>query len=113
MVVRNTGGTTLTVTNIQRPAGINVQPSAFSLSAGDSLVVMVTASGQTVSGGLHYLSNDPDEPAWNQNVYVNNSSFPQVGSMAPDFTLQGTDGGTYTLSNMRGHVVFLEFGGGW
>ena len=34
----------------------------------------------------------------------------KVGDMAPDFTLQGTDGKTYTLSELRGrHVVLAWF----
>ncbi len=34
----------------------------------------------------------------------------KVGDMAPDFTLQATDGQTYTLSKLRGgHVVLAWF----
>ena len=32
-----------------------------------------------------------------------------VGSKAPDFTLNGTGGRTYTLSEYRGHTVVLVF----
>jgi hypothetical protein len=113
VIVRNTGGATLIVTNITHPNGINVLPDSFSLASGDSITVTVTATEQSVYGSLTYLSNDPDEATVNQFVYVNNTSFPQVGSLAPDFTLSGTDGNTYILSNLRGHIVFLEFGGGW
>ena len=35
---------------------------------------------------------------------------PQVGDLAPDFTLQASDGRTYTLSALRGrHVVLAWF----
>ena len=35
---------------------------------------------------------------------------PQVGDLAPDFTLQASDGQTYTLSKLRGkHVVLAWF----
>ena len=34
---------------------------------------------------------------------------PEVGKPAPDFTLQGTDGQTYTLSDLRGQYVVLEW----
>ncbi len=34
---------------------------------------------------------------------------PQVGEMAPDFTLPGTDGKSYTLSQMRGKHVVIAF----
>jgi len=33
----------------------------------------------------------------------------QVGDMAPDFTLPGSDGKQYTLSQMRGKHVVIAF----
>jgi hypothetical protein len=113
VVVRNSGGGTLNVTSISTPGGIDVQPSSFTLNSGDSIEVTITLTGASAYGSINYNSNDPDEPGFTQNVYANNSSFPQVGSMAPDFTLQGTDYNWYTLSDLTGNVIFLEFGGGW
>ena len=37
----------------------------------------------------------------------------KVGDIAPDFTLQMTDGSTFTLSEHRGKVVMLQFTAGW
>ena len=34
---------------------------------------------------------------------------PQVGDMAPDFTLPGSDGGYHTLSELRGKHVVIAF----
>ncbi len=34
---------------------------------------------------------------------------PQVGELAPDFTLPGTDGNSYTLSQLRGKHVVIAF----
>ena len=34
---------------------------------------------------------------------------PQVGDMAPDFTLPGSDGNTHTLSDLRGKHVVIAF----
>lgn len=34
---------------------------------------------------------------------------PEIGAPAPDFTLQGTDGETYTLSDLEGQYVVLEW----
>jgi peroxiredoxin Q/BCP len=34
---------------------------------------------------------------------------PEVGELAPDFTLKGTGGGAYTLSDERGNPVVLAF----
>jgi hypothetical protein len=113
VIVRNSGGATLNVTSISTPGGINVQPSSFSLASGDSIEVVITATGSTVYGSITYYTNDPDETTFIQYVYANNTSFPQAGSIAPDFTLEGTDGNWYTLSELRGNVIFLEFGGGW
>ena len=33
----------------------------------------------------------------------------KVGDMAPDFTLPGTDGKTYTMSKLKGHWVVLAW----
>ena len=37
----------------------------------------------------------------------------KVGDMAPDFTLQYTDGSMFTLSEQRGKVVMLQFTASW
>lgn len=114
IIVRNTGGAVLNVTSISAPAGIIPNPNSFSILAGDSQIVRITGSGTgSVSGLITYNSNDPDESGKIQEVYKNNTGFPQYGSLAPDFTLIGTDGRTYTLSQLRGKIVFLQFGGGW
>ena len=34
---------------------------------------------------------------------------PQVGDLAPDFTLAGSDGNTHTLSELRGKHVVIAF----
>lgn len=33
----------------------------------------------------------------------------KIGDMAPDFTLPGTDGQTYTLSKLRGKTIVLAW----
>lgn len=38
---------------------------------------------------------------------------PAVGALAPDFKLQSTDGRTMSLSDLRGHVVVLNFFATW
>jgi len=37
----------------------------------------------------------------------------EVGMAAPDFTAHKTDGGEFTLSDMRGQVVLIDFWGAW
>lgn len=113
VTVRNTGGGTLNVSSISTPSGITVSQSSFTLQPGTSIDLTMTADRNRVNGYVTYNCNDPNESNYRQYVYANNSSFPQAGSAAPNFNLQGTDGNWYSLANMRGNVVFLEFGGGW
>lgn len=50
----------------------------------------------------------------NENVMVyENEYIVKVGDMAPDFTLELTDGTIFTLSEQRGKVVMLQFTAGW
>ncbi|MFO7638880.1 MAG: hypothetical protein R6X14_06235 [bacterium] len=114
IVVRNTGAGTLTVTSVDAPGGITVAPPSFSVSAGDSLFVTVGAAGSDrVNAGIVFNSNDPHFPAYRVEVYKNNPGFPQAGSAAPDFNLQGTDSRWHRLSDYRGKVVYLQFGASW
>jgi hypothetical protein len=114
VVVRNTGAGTLNVTSVTAPAGIAANPAAFSVAAGDSQVVAVTATGSgAVRARMTFNCNDPDEPARTIEVYKNNTSFPQYGAAAPGFDLYGTDGLRHTLSSELGKVVYLDFGASW
>jgi hypothetical protein len=114
VIVRNTGSGVLNVTSIIIPSGISAYPISFLVQPGDSQLVSIQAyRTQTLRDSIIYLSNDPDEANKKQEVYRNNTGFPQYGSLAPDFTLLGTDGQNHTLSDYRGRVVYLEFGGAW
>jgi hypothetical protein len=114
VIVRNTGATVLDVTSLGFPTGITAESSSFAIPAGDSFLLRVSAAGSGQAGAaIIYTSNDPDERLWSQEVYKNNSGFPQYGSTAPDFTLQGSDGRSHTLSDYRGRVVYLIFGASW
>ena len=49
-----------------------------------------------------------------ENVIVyENEYIVKVGDVAPDFTLELTDGTSFTLSEHRGKVVMLQFTAGW
>ncbi len=112
--VRNTGAGPLEITDIQTPAEIAANPSTFVLAAGETEDVTITTTGTGGTWGrIFYYSDDPDEPISQQFVYKNNTHFPQIGSLAPDFTMQGTDHQAHTLSDYRGQVVYLEFGANW
>ncbi len=51
--------------------------------------------------------------AYAQDKVYENEYLVKVGDMAPDFTLELTDGSTFTLSEQRGKVVMLQFTAGW
>ena len=46
-------------------------------------------------------------------MVYDNEYLVKVGDIAPDFTLELTDGSTFTLSEHRGKVVMLQFTAGW
>lgn len=46
-------------------------------------------------------------------VVYENEYIVKVGDIAPDFTLELTDGTLFTLSEHRGKVVMLQFTAGW
>ena len=46
-------------------------------------------------------------------VVYENEYLVKVGDTAPDFTLELTDGSAFTLSELRGKVVMLQFTAGW
>jgi len=114
VIVRNGGEALLNVTVGNVPLSFDVDPQSFSLRPGASRRVRVRTSGtDTVNGTMDFYSNDPDEATFRQHVYKNNTTFPQVGSKAPDFALKDPDGFWHYLSDYRGRVVFLEFTGLW
>jgi hypothetical protein len=114
VVVRNTGAGALNVTSAVAPSGFTLDPDVFTVAAGDSQAVTVTATRTNgVRGLVTFNCNDPDEPARTIEVYMNNPAFPQSGSVAPDFNLRGTDGLWHSLSAERGKVVYLDFGASW
>ena len=46
-------------------------------------------------------------------MVYDNEYLVKVGDVAPDFTLELTDGSVFTLSEQRGKVVMLQFTAGW
>ncbi len=64
------------------------------------------SAAQPVSQSV--VENVKPEPVVYENEYI-----VKVGDIAPDFTLQLTDGTTFTLSEQRGKVVMLQFTAGW
>ena len=65
------------------------------------LIVLAAALG----GGWTWLSRVPEG--------LDDVPSPVAGRSAPDFTLQSLDGRTFTLSDLRGEVVILNFWATW
>jgi thioredoxin-dependent peroxiredoxin len=59
------------------------------------LTIAVAASALSTGAGAQQAVSGPPEL--------------KVGDMAPDFTLPGTDGQTYSLSKLRGKTVVLAW----
>jgi peroxiredoxin Q/BCP len=55
----------------------------------------------TLASGVLIALGALASPGWAQEL--------KVGDQAPDFTLPGTDGKTYTLSQLKGHWVVLAW----
>ncbi len=114
VIIRNTGAATLNVSSVNVPSGISVAQSSFTVPAGDSLFLRVTATGSgRVSGDITFNSNDPDESNHGLEVFKNNTGYPQYGAVAPDFNLESNAGPYHRLSDYRGKVVYLIFGASW
>jgi len=114
IVVRNNGSGSLAVDSALVPAGITVTPETFTLAPGETKLVTVSATTPNpLRNKIRWYSDDPDERIFTQFVYKSNTTFPQVGSVAPDFNLLGTDGEMHQLSDYQGKVVFLEFAAAW
>lgn len=114
IVVRNTGAAALNVTGTVSPNSIAVSPRSYSVLPGDSQIVTLTASGTNqVRNTIRLSCNDADETLRTFRVYKNNTAYPQIGSVAPDFTLLGTDGLTHSLSENQGRIVYIGFGASW
>lgn len=63
---------------------------------------------------LSFLLNCTESVAQDNMPHVyENEYLVKVGDTAPDFTLELTDGTSFTLSEQRGKVVMLQFTAGW
>ncbi len=66
--------------------------------------ILLAATGWLIISALFFsLSETVDAP----------TTAPKEGFLAPDFTLQDLNGQTYTLSELRGHPVLLNFWATW
>jgi peroxiredoxin len=70
-------------------------------------------TGELAAGPLTLSDLDANPVATVADPGVDPAVGPGVGRMAPDFTLQTLDGGTFRLSEQRGKPVVLNFWATW
>jgi peroxiredoxin len=86
-----------------KKSGFRVRPLDMALILGGIIVVAII-----VMSALSAPAETIDP-----NATISNSTKVPVGQPAPDFTLKGVDGNTYSLSAQKGKVVVLEFMATW
>jgi peroxiredoxin len=86
-----------------KKSGFRLRPLDMALILGGVIVVAII------------VMSAPNAPAQaiDPNATISNSAKVPVGQPAPDFTLQDTEGSSYTLSAQKGKVVVLEFMATW
>jgi hypothetical protein len=113
VTVTNMGRGTLELTGATVPGdNLSVIASTDSLASGESGTLTLTFTGGSVSGNLCISSNDPDG-AVTEIPLTSGVAQPPVGQDAPDFTVQGLDGNTYSVSEHLGEPIFLVFYASW
>ena len=84
--------------------------SRFDLATWAIMILMLIG----ILGVAACSSSSPDSSNNGQDVNANDlPPAPQVGRLAPDFTLSTLDGDSITLSDLRGKTVFINFWATW
>ena len=52
-------------------------------------------------------------PVPSANTSASSNALPQIGGLAPDFTMNDTEGKPFTLSSLRGKYVLVDFWASW
>ena len=74
----------------------------FILSA---IILAVSCSSRSSSGNVPLAEDDPDATYAVELI--------EAGAKAPDFSLTGLDGKTYTLADFKGKTVVVDFWASW
>lgn len=80
-----------------------------------SISLIVLAAAAIVLAAIHFIGKNNDKPAAIENTTAaaDTTTYVVAGDTAPDFTVEMLDGGTTTLSALRGKVVLLNFWATW
>ena len=87
-----------------------MKKSILSIMLGIALVSCGNAGKQTVATNE---TTQPVQETKQDTIVYEHEYIVKVGDIAPDFTLELTDGSQFTLSRHRGKVVMLQFTAGW
>ena len=112
--LRNHGSATGSLLGWEAPAeGVEVEVSATEVGPGEIAWMRLrwTAEG-TYEIPLCLSATDPQEPT-RELLLFTGDTYGHIGDPAPDFSLQGLDGETYTLSEQLGHPVVLAYFATW
>lgn len=90
---------------------LEVQDSEVSRQG--AVTMNVSFAGGELDSRLCILTSDPDQPVTEVRVHTGGVTHPDIGKIAPDFTLLDVDGKSYTLSDFRGHPVVLSYFATW
>ncbi|MBC8367834.1 hypothetical protein H8E52_10520 [bacterium] len=117
-VVENTGGFTLSVTEVRSfNSRFEIhEPAAFRIPAGGQHTVMLTyyPTGADDSTFFAVESDDSDEAQVSFPVYTGNQSGRlDIGEDAPVWTHSDGEGNLYKLSDYLGKVVIMAFFADW
>ncbi|MEL6344477.1 MAG: hypothetical protein AAFV53_15270 [Myxococcota bacterium] len=118
VLVRNMGNASLEIRGAEAPPGrLLAEASQTTIAAGaEGRLRLTNTTTDTEADDVFTVcvaTSDPDEP--DQRITVLSSPPPNngLGTDAPDFTLTGLDGETYTLSDQRGQPVVLAYFATW
>ena len=112
----NLGNATLSLVSAESSSGdVIVEFSTDAIAPGETAKMGITYTGSAAeSVSVCLATNDPDEPTWEFDITTGEvGSNTGLGSEAPDFTLTGIDGVSYTLSDQLGKPVVLAYFATW
>ncbi|MFT5685799.1 MAG: hypothetical protein ACI8RZ_006753 [Myxococcota bacterium] len=112
----NLGNAPLTLVGAESSSGdVVVEFSTDSIAPGETAQMGITYTGSSAEKvSICLATDDPDEPEWTFEVTTGEiGSNTGLGSQAPDFTLTGIDGNSYTLSDQLGKPVVIAYFATW
>lgn len=99
--------------SLQNPSALAKVPAEADASEPDSLQPQAAQAQLQVEAQLLLPTEAPIEPPAEPAQGLPTETQPQVGFLAPDFTLQTLDGQAVRLSDLRGQAVVVNYWASW